>query len=59
MPKFGDFGSKFSKTNRKFEISTFKKGHMRNFAKIRNSIFIGQKCPNLGILARNLKNESW
>ena len=25
MPKFGDLGSKFSKTNDKFEISTFKK----------------------------------
>ena len=52
MLKFRHLGSK---TNVKFEISTFEIGYMRNFVKIRKLIFFGPKCPNLGIWARNLK----
>ena len=33
MSKFLDFGSKFSKTNDSFEISTFEIGYMGNFVK--------------------------
>ena len=58
MPKLGLLGSKFLKTNEKFEISTLEKGYMRNFVKIRKLILFVSKCRNLGIWARNLKNES-
>ena len=58
MPKFRDLSSKFSKTDDKFEISTFKIGHIQNFVNIRKSILFGLKCPNLSISAGNLKNES-
>ena len=58
MPKFWPFGSKFSKTNDKFEISTFKISYMQSFVKIRKLILFGQKCQNLGIWAQNLKNEA-
>ena len=56
MLKYGDLGSKFSKTNGKFEISTFKKGYIRNFVKIRKFILFSSKRPNLG-KCRNLKSE--
>ena len=56
MPKYGHLGSKFSKTNGKFEISTFKKGYIRNFVKNRKFILFSSKRPNLG-KCRNLKNE--
>ena len=59
MPKFGDLGLKFSKTNNKFEISTFKKGYMRNFVKISKLILFGQKYRNLDISTQNFKNESY
>ena len=58
MPKFRDLGSTFLKTNNKFEISTSEIGYMGNFVKIRSLILFGQKCPNLGIWAQNLKNKS-
>ena len=58
MPKFGDLSSKFSKTDDKFEISTFRIGYIQNFVNIRKSILFGLKCPNLSIWAGNLKNES-
>ena len=58
MPKFGPLGSKFPKTNDKFESSIFRIGYMRNFMKSRKLILFGPKRPNLGIWARNLKNES-
>ena len=45
MPKFGDLGSKFLKTNVKFEINTFEIWYMRNFVKIKELILFGPKCP--------------
>ena len=58
MPKFGYLGSNFSKINVKFEFGTFELGYMQNFVKVRKSLLFGPKCPNLGILAQNLHNES-
>ena len=58
MFKFGDLGSKCSKTKDKFEISSFKIGYMQNYVKIRKFILFGPKCPNLGIWAQNLK-KTW
>ena len=55
MPIFGDLGSNFSKTNVRFEISTFKIGYMRNFAKIRKLILFGPKCPNMDIWPLNFQ----
>ena len=57
MPKFGHLGSKYLKTNVKFEISSFEIGYLRNFVKIRRSILVSPKCPNLGILARNFRKQ--
>ena len=57
MPKSGDLGSKFSKINVKFKISTFEIEYMRNFVKIRKLIFFGLKCPNLGIWAENFQRQ--
>ena len=49
MPKFGDLGSKFSKAIDKFEVSTFRKGYMRNFVKIRESTnTFWPKMPKFG-----------
>ena len=49
MPIFGDLGSKFSKTNVRFEIGTIEIAFIRNFAnKIRKVIPFDPKCPNLG-----------
>ena len=63
MLKFGHLDSKFLKVNGKFEISfeisTFKIGYMQNFVKIRKLILFGPKCQNLGIWARNLKDENY
>ena len=59
MPKFGDLGSTFSKTNVRFEISILETGYKQNFVKIRKLIPFGSKCPNLGTWTRNLKKESW
>ena len=49
MPKFGHLGSKLSKTNGKFEISTFKLGYMRNFVKIRLKIWKSKASRKLKI----------
>ena len=38
MPVMGDLDSKFSKTNIRFEISTFQIGNKQNFIKIRKLI---------------------
>ena len=53
MPKFGDLDSTFSKTNVRFDISTFEIGYMRNFVKIRELILT--KYPNLYVWARNVQ----
>ena len=50
MPKFGDLGLKFSKTNIRFEFNTFEIGYTRNFVKVRKLILFGPKCPDLDIL---------
>ena len=50
MPKFGDLGSKCSKTSVKFEISTFEIGYIQNFVKIRELILFGPKIPKFGPL---------
>ena len=55
MPKFWHLGSNFSKNDVRFEISTFEIGCMRNFIKNRKLTLFGQKCPNLGIWAQNLR----
>ena len=52
MPIFEDLGSNFSKTNVRFEISTFETAYKLNFAKIKKSILSGPKFSNLGIWAR-------
>ena len=50
---FGDLGSNFSKTNVRFEISTFEIAYKQNFIKIKKVIAFGPKFLNLGIWARN------
>ena len=59
MTNFGHLGSKFLKTNVRFEVSTFEIGYVRNFVKIRELILFGPKHPNFGVWARSLKNKSW
>ena len=59
MPKSGHLSPKFSKTNVRFEISTFEIGYMQNFVNIRKLILIDPKYPNLGIWAQSVKNKSW
>ena len=54
MPNFGDFGSKCSKTNVRFEIITFEIGYKWNFVKIRKLILFGPKDLSLDIWAQNL-----
>ena len=54
MPNFGDLTSKCSKTNLRFEISTFEIGYMQNYVKIRKLIPFGPKVLSLGIWAHNL-----
>ena len=49
MLKFGDLSSKFSKTNVRFEISTFEIEYRQNFVKIRKLILFDLKCPYLVI----------
>ena len=46
-PKFGDLGSKFLKTNVRFEITTFEIKFIPNFVKIRKLILFGPKYSNL------------
>ena len=58
MLKFGDLGSKFFKTNVRFEIIFFEIGSRQNFVMIRKLILIDPKYPNLVIWARSLKNKS-
>ena len=53
MPKFGDLGLKFLKTNVWFEISTFETGCRPNFAKIKMLIPFGPKSLNLGVWAQH------
>ena len=48
----------FSKSNVKFEITTFEIGYKQNFVKIRKLILFGPKCPNLGIWARNFRKNN-
>ena len=43
MPKIGHLGSKFWKTNVRFEISTFEIRCKGNFVKIRKLIFFDPK----------------
>ena len=50
---FGDLGSNFSKTNVRFEISTFEIAYKQNFIKINKVIVFGPKFLNFGIWARN------
>ena len=58
MLKIGHLGSKFWKTNVRFEISTFKIECKGNFVKIRKLIFfLTQKCPNLGFWAHNFGKQ--
>ena len=51
MLKFGDLGSKFLKTNVRYEISTLEIGHMPNSGKKSKLILFDPKCPYLGIWA--------
>ena len=44
MPKYGDLGSKFSKTNGKFEISTFKKVTSEISLRLESSYFLAQNA---------------
>ena len=48
MPNFGDFSSKRSKTNVRFEISTVEIEYMWNFVKIGNLILFGPKDQGFG-----------
>ena len=54
MPKSGDLDSTFSKTNVRFEISTFEIVYIRNFVKTLDSYFLAQ---NIQIWAFEL--EVW
>ena len=47
MYKNGDLGSKCSKTNIRFKISTFQIGHRKNFVKIKKLILFDPNSPNL------------
>ena len=58
MPKFRNLGSKFLKTNVRFQITTFDIENMRSFIKIRKLILFGLKCPNLEIFARHLREKN-
>ena len=49
MLKYGNLGSKFSKANVRFQISTFEIGYMQNFVKIRKFLLFGPKRPKLSI----------
>ena len=49
MLKFGYTGSRFLNTNEKLKTHTFKIWYMQNFVKIRKSILLDPKYPNLGI----------
>ena len=51
MLKFGDLGSKFLKTNVRYEISTLEIGYRPIFVKISKLILFDLKCPYLGIWA--------
>ena len=57
MPKIGHLGSKFWKTNVRFEINTFEIRYKVNFVKIRKLMFLDPKCPNLGIWAQNFGKQ--
>ena len=57
MPRFGDLGSKFSKTSVRFENSTFDKGHRENFVKIKKLTPFDPKCTNLGIWAQKPEKQ--
>ena len=52
MPKFGNLGSKYSKTNDKFEITTYKIRVNTKFQKTKKFILFG---PNAQIWAFGLK----
>ena len=56
MPKIEYLSSAFSKTNLRFEISTFEIGYMRNFVKIKNFEFeiFENKCQIL-----NQGHQNW
>ena len=55
MPKFEHLGSKYLKTNFRFEISTFEIVNRQIIVKIRNLILFDRKCPNSGIWAQNFQ----
>ena len=57
MPKIGYLGSKFWKTNVRFEIRTFEIGYKGNFVKIRKLTFFDSKCPYLGFRAQNFRKQ--
>ena len=56
MPKFGNLGSKYSKTNDKFEISTYKIGWIQNFIKTRKFILFGPNAQ-IGHLGSNFEKQ--
>ena len=53
MLKFGTLGSTFVKTNVRTEVSTFKIGFIKSFAKIRKLTIFDPKSPKMGIWAQN------
>ena len=57
MPKSGDFGLTFLKTNDRFQINTFEIGYMQNLVNISKLILFDPKCPDLGIFARNFRKQ--
>ena len=50
MLKFGNLRSQFSKTNIRFEISSFEIGFRQNFRKIKKMILLNAKMPLFGNL---------
>ena len=54
MPNFGDFTSKCSKTNVRFEISTFEIEYIQNLVKIGKLLLFGPKGLSLGIWAQHI-----
>ena len=57
MLKVRDLSSKFSKTNVRFEISTFEIECEQNFVKIRKLILFDPKCPYLVVRAQNSRTN--
>ena len=55
MYKTGDSGSKYSKTNVRFEIRTFQIGYRKNFVKIKKIILFDPNSLNFEMWTQNFR----